>query len=99
MAIDSTRDDVRTVPPAMDYASHRRQYRRFLHLTKWFVIHALIMLPALYFFLVGNQPLVGGILLAAAIAALGYGIVSTAGIKKDVEETIESVTDPRRSPE
>lgn len=88
-----------TLPPAMDYDSHRRQYRRFLHLTKWFVIHALILLPSLYFFLVGNQPLTGGILLAAAIVALGYGIVSTSGIKEDVEETIESVTDPRRSPE
>lgn len=97
MAIGSTRDDVRTVPPAMDYRSHERQYRRFLHLTKWFVIHALVLLPALYFFLVGNQPVAGGTLLAIAVFALGYGIVSTSGIKEDVEETVESVTDPRRS--
>ena len=42
----STTDDVRTEPPAMDYGSHQRQYERFLHLTKWFLIHAALLAPA-----------------------------------------------------
>jgi hypothetical protein len=99
MATGSTRDDIRTMPPAIDYMNHERQYRRFLHLTKWFVIHALIMLVALYFFLIGNQPVTGAVFLAISVGAITYGIFTTASIRKDIESAMEGATNPSRSPE
>lgn len=82
-----------TLPPAMDYAMHRRTYERFLHVTKWFVIHLVAMLPALYFFIVGGQPLVGLALLAVAIGLLVYGIASTPSVARDLGTAFTGVPD------
>jgi hypothetical protein len=83
------RDREDEMPSAMDYASHERQFRRVMHLVKWFVIHALVMLPALYFLIIGHQPVTGAILMAVAIGALLYGIVSTPAIARDLEKALE----------
>jgi hypothetical protein len=77
------------IPPAMDYASHARQYYRVIHLVKWFVLHALLILPALFFMLVGGQPVTGAIFLAVAFGALGYGILTTPQIARDVGRAME----------
>ena len=71
-------------PPAMDYRMHRGTYERFLHLVKWFVIHMAVLLPALYFFIVAGQPLVGTALLTLAIALLIYGIVTIRAVAHDI---------------
>lgn|SRR5690606_24512160 len=95
----TTRDDIRTVPPAMDYRSHERQYKRFVHLTKWFVIHAVILLVALYAFLIAQEAITGTVLLALALAALGYGIFTTSAVREDIKTSIKGATDPDTPPE
>jgi hypothetical protein len=94
MADTSIADDVRTEPPEMDYRSHRRQFERYLHLLKWFVIHMLLILPMLYFFLVGHQLVTGTMFLILALAALAYGVVSMGSIARDVEAGFESAGHP-----
>jgi hypothetical protein len=89
MAIDAPSAQIEEIPPAMDFASHERQFLRFVHLIKWFVIHALLILPALFFMLVGAQPVIGVVLLALALGALGYGILSTPQIARDVGRALE----------
>lgn len=96
MATSTTTDDVRTEPPAMDYGSHRRQYERFLHLTKWFLIHAALLAPALYFYIIAGQGLAGTVFLVLGLAALAYGIISTGGIGRDLEAAVESAGHPGR---
>jgi hypothetical protein len=80
----SESSEFEAVPPAIDYASHERQFRRLVHLVKWFCIHALILLAALYFFLVVGQAITGVILLVIALGMFGYGIVSTPQIARDL---------------
>lgn len=81
--------EVREIPPAMDYVAHERTYRRFLHVARWFVIHMLLLLPALYFLIVGGQPLVGTIFLVLAIIALGWGVISTPEAARDLKQAFE----------
>lgn len=82
-------DDIETIPPAMDYAAHERQYNRFLHLTKWFVIHLVLLLPALYFFIVAGEAVAGVLFLALAAVALGYGVISTPAVARDLGRALE----------
>lgn len=81
------------IPPAMDYAAHERQYRRFTHLLKWAIIHALIMLPALYFLVVAGQPVSGVLLMIVAVIAIGYGIISVPAIARDIGGALEHQPD------
>ena len=81
---------IEDIPPAIDYARHERQFRRVIHLAKWFVFHVLLLLPALYFMLVGGQPITGVIFLALSLGALGYGILSTPTIARDVGRALEN---------
>lgn len=78
--------EVRDIPPAMDYVGHERTYRRFLHILRWFVIHMLLLLPALYFLVVGGQPLVGTMFLFLAAMALGWGVISTPEAARDLKQ-------------
>lgn len=94
MATTPPPDDIRNEPPAMDYRSHQRQYERFLHLTKWFVIHAVFLMPALYFFIIVGQGVAGTIFLLIALGTLAYGIISTGGIGKDIESAFENTRHP-----
>lgn len=81
-------------PPVMDYPAHQRQYNRFLHLTKWFVIHLAVLVLALYFLIIAGQGIFGTVLLLIAIGLLGYGIMSTGAIRHDIEAAVESAGHP-----
>jgi hypothetical protein len=48
------------------------------------------LLAALYFFLIGGQPIIGAVLLAIAVGALGYGILSTPQIARDIGRALEN---------
>ena len=63
-------------PPAMDYAQHQATWNAFTFLVKWSIIGLGILLVSLYFFIVGGQPLVGGVLLLALIAGAVWLMVA-----------------------
>jgi len=92
MTIDHAQADENT-PPVREFASHQRQYDRFLHLAKWFVVHLGLLLFALYLLIIAGQAVAGSVLLALAIGALGYGIFSTPQVAHDVEAAIAHDTD------
>ena len=54
---------VEDLPPAMDYAQHEATYEGFIQMIKWGIISAAVIVVALYFFIEGHQPLIGGLLL------------------------------------
>ena len=62
------------IPPAMDYAAHNATFSGFTQMVKWAIIATLISIVALYFFLIGGQPIVGTVLLllipVGAVAAV-----------------------------
>jgi len=60
------------------YASRRRTYRGFLHMTRWFVIHAALILFGLLLFRFQEGASGGFIFIAAGVAALAYGMGTTA---------------------
>ena len=55
--------DVEDVPPAMDYAAHNATYSGFMTLLKWTIAALGVTAVALYFFIEGQQPLTGAVLL------------------------------------
>jgi hypothetical protein len=73
----TTAHDVEEIPPAMDYEAHNATYNGFIQMVKWAIIATLIGVVALYFFIIGNQPVVGTVLLllipAGAVAAMVMG--------------------------
>ena len=81
------------VPPMRAFASHQRQFDRFLHLTRWFAIHMLLLLLALYCFIVAGATVAGSLFLALSLAALGYGIYSTPQVARDVEAAVSHDVD------
>lgn len=60
----------------MDFPHHVNTYNRFLHLTKWFVIHMAILVIALYFLIIQTNGVAGSLFLVLAVGALVYGILS-----------------------
>jgi hypothetical protein len=54
---------VEELPPAMDYAQHNATYEGFMGMLKWGIISAIVVVLALYAFIEGHQPLIGGLLL------------------------------------
>jgi hypothetical protein len=54
---------VEELPPAMDYAQHNATYAGFMQMVKWGCISAAVIAVALYCFIEGQQPLIGGALL------------------------------------
>jgi hypothetical protein len=77
--------DTPTPAPTMDYPAHILTYNRFLHLSKWFIIHFVILLPGLYFIVIGGAPMFGTVLLLGALVALGYGIFTTTKVRRNLE--------------
>jgi len=66
------------IPPAMDYAQHEGTYRAFLQLTKYTVIGLVLILLALYFFIEGQQPVLGTLLLLAVpVGAVALMVMGT----------------------
>lgn len=70
----STAHDEEEIPPAMDYAAHNTTYRGFTQTVKWTIIISAITMVALYFFVIGQQPVLGAVLLllipVGAVAAM-----------------------------
>jgi hypothetical protein len=60
------------------YVSRSRTYRGFLHMTRWFVIHAALILFGLLLFSFQEGASGGFIFIAAGVAALAYGMGTTA---------------------
>ena len=54
-----------------DYATHERTFHSVLSVVKWFVIHLFIILIALYFGAIADQPVIAGVLVLAAIVLFG----------------------------
>jgi hypothetical protein len=66
------------IPPAMDYAQHESTYRGFLQLTKYTVAALLLVVLALYCFIVAGQPILGALLLLAIpVGAVGLVVMSS----------------------
>lgn len=53
------------VPPAMDYAQHQATWNNVTALVKWTIVALAVICVALYFFIEGNQPVLGTLLLLA----------------------------------
>lgn len=60
---------------AGDYEEHRKTYAGFQHMVWWFLAHIALVLAGLYFIVVQHAPIGGGILIAAGVITLGWGVV------------------------
>ena len=56
-------EDIKEIPPAMDYAQHQATWHAVTGLVKWSIVALLIICVALYFFIEAGQPVVGTLLL------------------------------------
>lgn len=66
------------IPPAMDYAQHERTYRGFLQLTRYTIAALLLVILALYSFIVAGQPVMGTLLLLAIpVGAVGLVVMGS----------------------
>ena len=72
----------------MDYAAHYLTYDRFLHLTKWVIIHFAILVVGLYLCIIAGQTTFGLILIALALVVLGFGISRMPKVKRDIEDAM-----------
>jgi hypothetical protein len=68
----------------MDFEAHVRTFNAVLSAAKWFVIHVFILLVALYFFAIANQPVVGTVGILLSIALLVFGLLRRPSIRADV---------------
>jgi hypothetical protein len=62
-ASTTTHHEIEEIPPEMDYAQHEATWNAVTTLVKWSIVALLIIMVALYFFIEGNQPVLGTILL------------------------------------
>jgi hypothetical protein len=76
--------------PEMDFPAHVRTFNSVLSVVKWFVIHLFILLIALYFFAIANQPAVGTFLILCSVALLIYGLLRRPSIRADIEKAVEA---------
>ena len=69
---------VEELPPAMDYAQHNATYSGFMAMVKWGCISAVVIVLALYAFIEGHQPLIGGaLLLLLPVGAVALSVMNT----------------------
>jgi len=59
-----------------EYQEHVNTWLGFTHLVKWFVLHALIDLAGIYFFIVHRNILAGFFLIGIGTATLIWGIAT-----------------------
>ena len=76
--------------PEMDFPAHVRTFNSVLSVIKWFVIHVFILLIAVYFFAIANQPGVGTFLILCSLGLLLYGLLRRPSIRADIEKAIEA---------
>lgn len=66
------------IPPAMDYAQHEGTYRGFLQMTRYTIAALLLVVLALYSFIVAGQPVIGTLLLLAIpVGAVGLAVMGS----------------------
>ena len=70
--------------PDMDYQAHVRTFNAFLSAGRWFVIHLFILLVALYFGAIANQPGTAIALILLSVALLIYGLLRRPSVRADV---------------
>ena len=74
--------------PDMDYQSHVRTFNAFLAVGRWFVIHLFILIVALYFAAIANQPGIALALILLSVALMIYGLLRRPSIRADVAKGI-----------
>lgn len=74
------------VMPASDYAAHVRTFNAVIAGAKWFVLHVLILLVALYSFAIANKPFAGVLMLLCSIALLVYGMLQRGSVRSDLAQ-------------
>ena len=67
-----------------DFADHLKTYTAFLSLTKWAIIHMIILLVALYFFIIEHNIGLGFLFVFIAVCLMVYGIVRRPSVQKDL---------------
>jgi hypothetical protein len=70
--------------PDMDYQAHVRTFNAFLSTGRWFVTHLFILLIALYFGAIANQPGTAIALIGLSVALLIYGLLRRPSVRADV---------------
>lgn len=76
--------------PEMDFPAHVRTFNAVLSVARWFLIHVFILLIALYFFAIANQPGVGTFLILCSVVLLVYGLLRRPSIRADIEKAVEA---------
>lgn len=61
----TTPSDPNEIPPAMDYAAHTGTYAGFISFLKWGIFATILILVALYFFIVAGNTTMGIVFLVA----------------------------------
>jgi hypothetical protein len=79
-------DEVAESSPDMDYQTHVRTFNAVISAAKWFIIHVFILLAALYFFAIANQPVVGTLGILCSIALLVFGLLRRPSIRADIKK-------------
>lgn len=75
MAEQTTDRQARTT----EYRRHEKTYYGFLHMAKWFLVHAALILIGLFVAFGQNATFAGWLFIGAGVAALFYGVATTAG--------------------
>jgi hypothetical protein len=76
--------------PGMDYASHVRTFNTVLGAAEWFVVHVLILLAAVYCFLIIGQPGPGTFLVVCSLGLLVYALLRRPSVRAEVIKGIEA---------
>ena len=63
---------------ATDFKEHERTYEGFMALTKWSILALILVVIALYCFIVAGQPILGWLLLALAVVVPAAKAISSA---------------------
>ncbi len=87
---DPTIQEPAEVTTDMDYPAHIRTYNRFLNLMKSVIAHFVFLLPALYFFIVGHNPVAGAVLAIIAVVVLLYGLFRNPAINRDFNAALDT---------
>lgn len=60
------------------FREHEHTYRGFLGMTKWFVVHLILILIGLYFMFIPHNYWMGGLFWLVALVLMGYGTIASA---------------------
>jgi hypothetical protein len=83
-------DELAESSPDMDFQAHVRTFNAVLSAAKWFIIHIFILLVALYFFAIGNQPVIGIFLILCSIGLLIFGLLRRPSVRADVMKAMDA---------